>query len=360
MGTTIGATDIAYNLFCRYERRMEVTSYPGLLALYALAQLGAETRDRVIMDKARNMLLRYPDDVSHPHYNFESYRVGGNGRAYLVMRGQDPEGARLLREYADITLRAPTDAAGIQCMPSAAGQEYAPVWIDVVTATTPFMVMAGLALGEREYVEYGAKQCFMMYDLLEDPDTRLLHQARGFMQDPREISRDHWSRGNGWGLVGLADIVQYIKDGDPLFFEAAARLRRHCEALVGYQTPRGLWRQSIACELAWEESSGSALIAYALGVGLRRGALARETFFPVFEKAIAGLAQHCVGGDFSTDYCCEGCLCPGKDADKGTLKAYLTDAHPRKDESHSYGAFMLAFLEAHRNGVRALAWEKGR
>lgn len=358
MGTTIAATDLAYNLFCRYERRAAVEGYPGLLALYALAQLGTETRGSFIADKARALLLRYPDKAAHPHCNFESYRAGGNGRAYLVMRGQDPEGAALLREYADITLRAPTDAAGIQCMPSAGGQEYAPVWIDVATATTPFMVMAGLALGEREYIEYGAKQCFMMYDLLEDPDTRLLHQARGFMQDPRALSRDHWSRGNGWGLVGLADIVQYLENGNPLYVQASARLQRHCAALIEHQTPRGLWRQSIACELAWEESSGTALIAYALGVGLRRGALAHETFFPVFEKAISGLAEYCVGGDFSTEYCCEGCLCPGSGADKGTLRAYLTDAHPRKDDVHSYGAFMLAFLEAHRNGLRTLAWDK--
>ncbi len=360
MAGMINTTDIAYNVFCRFQQTAEVKSYPGLLALYALAQLGDETKESLILEKAKAMLTLYPDRIEHPRYNFESYRVGGNGRAYLVWHGYDPEGRGVLREFAETTLAAPVDRDGIQCMPQKERLPLEQVWIDVVTATTPFMVMAGLALGEDKYIDYGAEQCFKMYDLFEDSENHLLHQSRGFMKDVREISHDHWSRGNGWGIVGLADMIQYLPEGDKRRTEAEARLRRHCEALKRYQTVRGLWRQSIACDLAWEESSGTGLIAYAIGIGLRCGVLDEKEYWPVFEKAITGLVESCLNEDFSTELSCHGCLCPGKGDAKGTLQAYLCDVRAYRDEPHSYGPIMLAMLEAHKNGMKQIEWNPGR
>ena len=358
MKSSIRTLDVAYNVFCRFEQVAEVKHYPGLVALYGLAQLADASGNPAIREKAQTLLRRYPDHVDHPRYNFESYRVGGNGRAYLVMRGMDDEGKALLRQYAEITMQAPVDKAGIQCMPAKEKLPLQQVWIDVITATTPFMVMAGVALGEDQYIAYGADQCFKMYDLFEDQENHLLHQARGFMDDVNAISQDHWSRGNGWGIIGLADMLQYLPQEDPRWQEAARRMQRHAQALARYQTERGLWRQSIACDLAWEESSGTGLIAYSLGVGIRMGVLAPEAFLPVLQKAIQGLADYCLHDDFSTELSCHGCLCPGKGRAKGTLQAYLCDVRAYKNEPHSFGPIMLAMVEAHRNGLKEIEWKE--
>ena len=32
-------------------------------------------------------------------------------------------------------------------------------------------------------------------------------------------------------------------------------------------------------------------------------------------------------------------------------QSYLTERMPQKDEVHSYGCFMLAFVEAYKNGI---------
>lgn len=359
MKSQIRTLDVAYNVFCHFEQIGEVKHYPGLVALYGLAQLAKTTMNPMIVQKAQHLLRRYPDHIDHPRYNFESYRVGGNGRAYLVANGLDDEGKDVLRKYAEITLQAPVDRNGIQCMPAPERLPLEQVWIDVVTATTPFMVMCGAALNEPRYTDYGIDQCFKMYDLFEDPENHLLHQARGFMEDVSAISQDHWSRGNGWGIIGLADILQYLPKTDPRWQEAAARLHRHAEALKKYQTARGLWQQSIACDLAWEESSGTGLIAYSLGVGIRVGALEPEAFFPVLQKAVQGLADFCLHDDFSTELSCHGCLCPGKGAEKGTIKAYLCDVRAYRNEPHSFGPIMLAMIEAHRNGIREIEWKEG-
>ena len=55
MESTIRTLDVAYNVFCRFEQVAEVRHYPGLVALYGLAQLANETRDPLIVKKAQYM-----------------------------------------------------------------------------------------------------------------------------------------------------------------------------------------------------------------------------------------------------------------------------------------------------------------
>lgn len=123
------------------------------------------------------------------------------------------------------------------------------------------------------------------------------------------------------------------------------------ESLIAFQTDKGVWRQEITCDYAWDESSGTGLIAYGLGVGMRLGLLDKARFKEPFEKAVHAIVSLFIRDDFSTTMCCCGCLCPGNGADKGTVKAYLTAVRPVTDEHHSYGCLMLALLEAHRNGI---------
>ena len=344
--------EIATHLFMRYELTAPVENYFGIQALFALAQTAVAKEDALLLDRVKNLIHRYPDEVNHPRYNFEYYRCGGNCQAYLLLIGENEQARELIREYAEKTLAHPTDRNGIQCMPHRPEEEK--VWIDLVHTTTPFLVMAGVALNEPRYIDYGIYQTFALYDLLEDPENHLLHQSRGFMPDPTAISQDHWSRGNGWGVLGLADMRQFLPKEHPQYAAAARRLRRHMEALLPYQTRKGLWRQSIAEELAWEESSGSAMIAYGMGVGIRLGILPQEQFREPFERALNGLIKYCIGRDFSTFRCCPGCLCPGEGAEKGTVKAYVTEKLPTTNDPHSYGPLMLAMVEAYKNGITAL------
>lgn len=342
--------DLCFRLFERYENTEKVENYYGLLALYALAQSSREAKDNKQLQKCMDMLSLYPDRFDHPHYNFSCYEVGGNGKAWLVYQGLWDGERENIRRYAEKTLSAPTDEQGILCHP-----QFLPdrdkIWIDVIYAVTPFMLYAGLALGEEKYIDFAAEQCFKMYDVLLDRTCGLLHQSRGFMQNPKFISHDHWSRGNGWGYLGLTELVLHLPKDSKHRPKAEAYFKDLSEAFLPFQTEKGVWRQEITCDYAWDESSGTGLIAYGLGVGLRLGLLDKSRFKEPFEKAVHAIVSLFIRDDFSTTMCCCGCLCPGNDTDKGTIKAYLTVVRPATDEHHSYGCLMLALLEAHRNGI---------
>ena len=351
--------DISQNLFTRYENTQIVQSYFGLLAIYALAQTAVESSNTRLLSKCVDMLNLYPDDMEHPRYNFENYRAGGNGKAWLVMMdsmGKLEPGIsfsdrqkEIVREYAEKTLNAPADRDGILCMPRRIELEQ--IWIDVVTAVTPYMLFAGLAFKDERYIDFAVDQCVKMYEVFLDPACGLLHQSRGFMQDKEAFSEDHWSRGNGWGYIGFADLVQYLPADSPHRAKVEQYFKEFSAAMLPYQGASGFWRQEMTVDSCWEESSGTGLILYGYGVGLRLGLLDRETYYEPFTRGIQGLSDLCINEDFSTEMSCPGCLCPGEGDRKGTIDAYINDKQPMRDEPHSYGCIMLAMVEAHRNGI---------
>ena len=88
----IQVLNLAENLMGRYESQHEtVKAYYGLLAYYALAQAAVAGEKEEIFQKCVDYLAQYPDRFEHPYYNFESYRAGGNGKAWLFMKGLMPD-----------------------------------------------------------------------------------------------------------------------------------------------------------------------------------------------------------------------------------------------------------------------------
>ena len=345
--------DIARNLYVRYGQTEEIKHYYGLLAIYGLCQTAYEAKEPDLITSCKTILDRYPDGMEHPYYNFECYRAGGNAKAWSIMMGLVEKDIELLKVYAEKTLKGCADKDGILCLPGTTGA----IWIDVVAAVTPFMLYAGIVLGNEEYIDFAVDQCIKMYEVFMDETCGLLHQSRGFRDNPNPFSEDHWSRGNGWGYIGLTELVKYLPIHSPHRIKVETYFCDMSKAILKYQTEKGLWRQEMTEPLSWEESSGTALFLYGLGAGIRLGLLKENTYKLAFEKGIYGLIKHCINSDFSTELSCPGCLCPGEGTNKGTIQAYITEKLPVRNEHHSFGAFMLAMVEAHRNNIIEVEWK---
>lgn len=353
-----------HNLGVNDYQKATLCHYFGILTMWAAANAADYTKDEEWMKQITDMYERYPYDFEardlYFQYNFDNYRVGGLGKPWLMIEGRNYFGEdhkALVREYAEKTLVAPMSSDGILMHPySAPGEER--IWIDIVYAVTPFMIYAGILCDEQKYIDFGVEQCFKLYDALMDHEVGLLHQARGFMGDNTTVTQDHWSRGNGWGIIGLAEIIDHLPKESAHYKEAVKRFIAHAEALLKYQDHRGLWRQSIAEPLAWEEESGTGIILYAFGVGIRNGILDKERFLPALYRGVEGLMKFCINEDCSIDRCSHGCLCPGLTPErKGTLEAYLVDVTHRRDEGHAFGPAIMALTEAYRNGIIDVPWK---
>lgn len=328
-------------LYDHYESLMPVNHYYGLLAIYGLCRTAEAAGDEALLDRCRTILRPFVEGKVKHNTNFEMYWIGGIPAAYMLMRGYMPEIKGTVAQAAeDLMRKAPRDRRGIFCHPRYPGQGR--IWIDVCMAVTPFLLFAGLALDRAEYIEEAAAQTLMMIDELLDRDCGLLHQCKNF-GGPGVLSEDHWGRGNGWGLLGLTELIQYLPGASPRRREVEARFRELTRALLVHQAPSGMWRQEIPDPTSYEESSATGLIAYGLGVGLRCGVLGEDAR-PHFRKALEGLAA-CVGDDGSIHHVCIGCLYPGG------IEAYKA-REKRTDDPHGFGPAILAFSEAARHGIR--------
>ncbi len=337
--------ELSVRVFDHYASIADVKHYYGLLAVYALCRTAEMINDGgALLERCRKLLAAFPDGHSHANYNFPSYRIGGIPRAYMLMRGHmtDDTTRRYVEHYAQEMMLAARDRKGLMSNPYCPPLER--VWIDVAMAVTPFLLFAGLASKRQDWIDEAANQALLHYEEFLNPDNGLLHQSRGFV-GPGLYSQDHWGRGNGWGYIALTELVQYLPSDSPHHAKAQQYFKALSAAILKHQSPRGLWRQEIPLDSAWEEMSGTGLILYGYGVGMRKGVLDPKTFGPAFDRGIEGLRKHCVNDDFSTELCCPGCLCPGQDERKGTVAAYLEDKQQVRDDPHSFAPLMLALVE---------------
>ncbi len=341
-------TELALNVYKHYRTKNEFAiHYYGIIAnlgMVNIAEICGEGSEADTM--IRELLSMYPDKVEHPKYNFPSYKVCGIAKAKAVYKGISKDVDQIVK-YADEIMTAKRSPEGIVSHPGASSL----VWIDVAAAVVPFLLYAGLITGNKAYIDESVKQILLMYDLFLDKSCGLLHQAIGFRGEGK-MSEDHWSRGNGWGILPLCEVAVNLPDDHPEKARCVEYLRAHAKALLPYQSANGMWRQEITVEsldgnISYEETSGTGLIAYAIGEGIRCGLLDRETYMPVFERAIHGLLKVSIREDYSIYNSCPGCLMPGE----GTIRDYVTHNPSYKDENHGAGPVILALAAAHRLGI---------
>ncbi len=353
---------LALNIFKHYMTVYpEVKHYYGIIAMYGLVtiaeQLGSESE---AAELAVKVLDKFPDEIEHPQYNFPSYFVGGIAKARAVEKGLlvGEKYDAQLREYAEeLMMSAQRNSQGIISHPYEGYAER--IWIDVATAVTNFLLFAGLHFNEPKYIDEAVFQTLAMYDAFLDPTCGLLHQSRNF-KGMGTMSEDHWSRGNGWGIFPLAELCVNLPEGHPERSRCIEYFRAHLEALLKFRTERGMWRQEITLESldgldSYEETSGTGLILYSIGIGINAGILERERWMPILERGISGLVECAVDEDHSILNSCPGCLCPGD----GSIRAYLQRISER-DEKHGAGPVVMALSAARLCTMTDIIYENKR
>lgn len=318
--------------------------YAGLLTIYAAARHFARGGDASSLDSVKARLTRFlHGQAPKVHGAYCSYQSGGNGSAYLYYLGKLPEARHQLLASAEELVRDHVrDADGIFAMPNKERNDM--IWIDSAYPVVPFLTWIGLAEDRQDLLDEAADQMRKMYRVLLDPTCGLLHQARGFAE-PGRLTEDHWSRGNGWAILALADVLDVLPQDDPRHEAYQTMFRDLVAAAVGYQGKAGMWHQEITDHTSYPEVSGTGLILYGIGLGMRRGMLETSRFESALEKGVLGLMRY-VAVDGSIHNCCRGCLAPGQ----GRIEDYIARGWILND-GHAFGPVMLALSEAMEYGL---------
>ena len=194
--------------------------------------------------------------------------------------GGDRDAAARLAAEGVVLARA-EDAPGVPRHGSGWSDDFFLGTIAAVRAGDP----EGLAAAVRLVTTYAAR--------LQQPDGLFHHDAGAPVA---------WGRGNGFGALGLSELLTVLPADDPQRAAVLDIHRRHLAAMRARQAPDGMWRQVVDEPGSYRETSVTAMTLTAMARGLRLGWL-DESYRPVVERAWRALLGHVAEDGTLVDVC---------------------------------------------------------
>ena len=154
-------------------------------------------------------------------------------------------------------------------------------WCDALYMGAPVYTALSVITGEQVYMDYMLHEFKACTDSLYDRDEHLYYRdcRRIPLREPNG-RKQFWSRGNGWAVGALVQVLQSLPDGHPerpyfenLFIEM-------CNALLALQDRNGIWHSSLLDPDTFPgpETSGSTLFVYSFAWGVNHGYLPDSIF----------------------------------------------------------------------------------
>ena len=109
----------------------------------------------------------------------------------------------------------------------------------------------------------------------------------------------YWSRGNGWVIAAMARVLDVLPIDAPHRGDYVKMLQDMAAALKKCQRDDGFWNSDLGdpANFGGKETSGTALLTYAMAWGIRHDVLAKDAYLPVVAKAWNALATDAIHPD---------------------------------------------------------------
>ncbi len=236
------------------------------------------------------------------------------------------------------------------------------VWLDGLYMVQPFYMEYEKRFNHKSNYQDTLNQFKNVKKYLYDQEKHLYYhgydERRAMYWADKETGRSpsFWLRAMGWYVMALCDCYEISDD-----FEArvvlGTLLKEAMEGILPYaDKDTGLFYQVVDHQdMAgnYLETSGSAMVAYAVLKGSRLGVLDREKYFAIGEHILAALEAEKIeardGRFYLTGTCASGGLglkdgIPGQEERDGSPEYYLGEA-VKDDNAHGVAACMMAYSE---------------
>lgn len=280
-------------------------TYGGKCVMYPLVSLWvnalANARLAGDADLERRLVERFEPFLGEKKakqspMNHVDYSVFGALPLEIAILNGDERCRKLGLLYADTQWTPPSeDTVNAQhSLPIERQQElwekgYTPqtrLWIDDMYMITLLQLQAYRATGDRKYLDRTMHEMCLYLKELQLKDG----PAEGLFYHAPDVPFV-WGRGAGWMAAGMALLLTEAHDDTPERQAIMDGYRKMMAALLKHQRPNGLWGQLVNDPESWDETSGSAMYAYAFVVGVRRGWLDAEKYGPAARRAWLALVD---------------------------------------------------------------------
>lgn len=186
----------------------------------------------------------------------------------LAIAGELPEAMASAERVAAYLTTAPRNAVGaIDHLGTSPLRMLYPrsIWVDSLMMHVVFAARFGVRVNDAALVDFAASQPIVYARALQDPHSGLFRHA-WIVRTRRAVPAGHdfWLRGNAWALASIAELLEAL----PSCATLAAVAERVARALSSRQR-----RDGAPDLLSGDDTSGAAIVAYAIAKLVRLGAL---------------------------------------------------------------------------------------
>jgi rhamnogalacturonyl hydrolase YesR len=262
------------------------TQAPFFMGLAAFHQVSGETKYLTALDEfGKNLAYGPGPQLTHA----DDHAVL---QAWLELYELDRDKAKLQPSINHFVKIA--DALSERKPKSISGGTFTWCWCDALFMSPPVWARLSKITGDPKYLELADREWWTTTDLLYNPQYHLYYRDNHYFNRQTPSGKKvFWSRGNGWVLGGLVNMLDHIPADHPSRVKYLGLYHDMMHEIVKLQNPDGLWRTSLLdSDGPVGESSGTAFYVQAMAWGLSRGLLPEGIFRPAVMKGYKALAAN--------------------------------------------------------------------
>ena len=234
------------------------------------------------------------------------------------------------------------------------------MWLDGIYMGSPFLARYSKDFNQAELFDFVTFQIQEIYKETLDKNTGLLYHAwdesrmQRWCNPETGQSKHFWSRAEGWYLMAIVDVLDYLPENHPQRAAIIEILNKVSEALVKVQDEKtGLWYQVLdkaGEERNYLEASGTAMFIYAFAKGAKKGYLDKK-YLDIANNAFDSMVQVMVktGADGLPvlTNTCGACGLGGNPYREADYNYYVTEVQVENDQK-GVAPFILAAIELNK------------
>ena len=166
---------------------------------------------------------------------------------------------------------------------------YNAVWLDDMFMLLPSMAVRSQYTQDPKQLDEAANIATGFIKRMWIPGKNIFRH--GYVEGAGHQPSMAWGRANGWGMLTLSQLLDYLPENHPKRAEILKTFQDHASGLANLQGIDGFWHQLLDRPETYEETSATAIFAYSLAHGINEGWLDPVTFGPVAQLAWQAVAS---------------------------------------------------------------------
>ncbi len=166
---------------------------------------------------------------------------------------------------------------------------YNAVWLDDMFMALPSMAVRSQYANDPKQLDDAANITTGFFKRMWIPEKNIFRH--GYVEGAEHQPSMAWGRANGWAILTMSQLLDFLPESHPKRAEILDMFRKHAAGLAELQGIDGFWHQLLDRPETYEETSATAIFAYALAHGINQGWLDATTYGPVAQLAWEAVAS---------------------------------------------------------------------